>query len=93
MQIKWLIQAVSDLDNHIEYIARRKPSAAIEKLEIIESIISNLVDFPEEGLKGRVSKTRELAINGTPFILVYKIEKKSGFIQILRILHASQMWP
>lgn len=93
MQIKWLIQAVSDLDNHIEYIARRKPSAAIEKLEIIENTINNLAEFPSSGLKGRVSKTRELAMSGTPFILVYKIEKTGDIIQILRILHASQMWP
>lgn len=93
MQVKWLSQAISDLDSHIEYIANRKPSAAIEKLEIIEGAISNLANSPEAGQRGRVSGTFELAIDGTPFIIVYKIHKKNNFLQILRILHSSQMWP
>lgn len=93
MQIKWLNQALSDFNEQIDYIAERNPNAAIEQATFIEENISNLKDFPEMGRKGRINGTRELVISGTPFIVVYVVQKKAKLVEIVRILHGSQQWP
>ena len=41
---------------------------------------------------GRVKGTRELVIDGIPFIAIYRIVGASQ-LQILRVLHDTQQWP
>jgi toxin ParE1/3/4 len=53
--------------------------------------VDSLIRFPEIGRTGRVEGTRELVISGTPFIAAYKVEQQK--VEILRVLHESQMWP
>lgn len=43
------------------------------------------------GSVGRKQGARELVINRTPFIVVYRIKGKR--IELLRLLHGSQQWP
>jgi toxin ParE1/3/4 len=57
----------------------------------IERQIGCLCDFPEIGRLGRLAGTRELVINRTPFIAIYRTRPDS--IQILRLLHGAQLWP
>ena len=44
------------------------------------------------GRPGRVKGTRELVISSTPFVLVYRL-KGGQRIEVLRLLHGSQLWP
>ncbi|MFS8050952.1 type II toxin-antitoxin system RelE/ParE family toxin, partial [Rhizobium sp. BR 314] len=50
-----------------------------------------LMDFPASGRVGRIAGTRELVINGTPYVAAYA-ETQSA-VRILRILHGAQEWP
>lgn len=40
---------------------------------------------------GRIAGTRELAINGTPYVAAYAITETA--VRILRVLHGAQEWP
>ena len=53
--------------------------------------LSLLEEFPDMGRSGRVAGTRELVVQGTPFIVAYQVRKDS--VRILRILHGAQLWP
>ena len=43
------------------------------------------------GRAGRVRGTRELAIDGTPYIVAYRI--KGNVVEVLRVIHGAQRWP
>jgi len=50
-----------------------------------------LLDFPASGRVGRIAGTRELVINGTPYVAAYTIAETT--VWILRVLHGAQEWP
>jgi plasmid stabilization system protein ParE len=50
-----------------------------------------LVDFPASGRVGRIAGTRELVINGTPYIAAYAVTETA--VRVLRVLHGAQEWP
>ncbi len=90
MQVKWTVRAGSDRENAINYIAVDSLTAALSQLDEIERQTDRLADYPKLGRPGRVKGTRELVVNRTPFIVVYRI--KGEIIQILRVLHGAQQW-
>lgn len=89
--IFWFESAKSDRRSRYAYIAMDSPQAA----ERIEDEIDRRTDmfdqFPTLGRKGRVPGTRELVINRSPFVLIFRVRKAR--IEILRILHGAQRWP
>ena len=91
MKVVWLSRALADRDSQIDYIAQDSPKAAIGQGDRIERQIETLSAYPELGRKGRVAGTRELVVNRTPFIVVYRVRAER--IEILRVLHGAQMWP
>lgn len=92
MQLKWTDLAVTDLDHIEEYIRKENSSSvAIDVvLNIIDSSELILSQYPHAGRIGRVKGTRELIIDGIPFIVIYRV---TGELQILRVLHDAQHWP
>jgi toxin ParE1/3/4 len=60
----------------------------LSQLDEIERQTDRLADYPKLGRPGRVKGTRELVVNRTPFIVVYRI--KGEIVQILRVLHGAQ---
>jgi len=58
---------------------------------IVARNTSMLASWPEIGRPGRVPKTRELAIVGTPFVAIYRIVDER--VEIIRLLHGAQKWP
>lgn len=70
------------------YIEADNPSAAAMIDERIMAAARRLIDFPANGRVGRIAGTRELVINGTPYIAVYAVTETA-----IRVLHGSQEWP
>lgn len=95
MQLKWTDVAAKDLDNIETYIAtENSPFVAVDLvLKVLNTSELILSAHPQAGRPGRVSGTRELVIDGIPFILVYRIVDRLGQLQILRVLHDAQQWP
>ncbi|MDC9837530.1 type II toxin-antitoxin system RelE/ParE family toxin [Rhizobium binxianense] len=91
MKLTWSAFALSDRDAIFTYIEAENPSAAILVDERIVAAVRRLVDFPASGRVGRIAGTRELAINGTPYVAAYAITKTA--VRILRVLHGAQEWP
>ena len=83
MKLTWSAFALSDRDAIFTYIEADNPAAAVLIDERIESAARRLLDFPASGRVGRIAGTRELVINGTPYIAAYAITETA--VRILRV--------
>ena len=94
MQLQWTEPATQDLDRIEEYISRENsPIVAIDVvLRVIETVETILPAHPRAGRIGRVTDTRELAVEGVPFIVIYR-QVGSDQLQVIRVLHDAQQWP
>lgn len=90
MQVVWTESARNARVAAIDYIAQDSLTAALSQLDEIERQSDRLAEYPELGRVGRVKGTRELVINRTSFIAIYRI--KGDIIQIFRFLHGAQQW-
>lgn len=91
MRVEWLPEAVHNLTEQVQWVARQDPWAAVSIGEAIEAAATRLGDHPAMARPGRVAGTRELVVLGTPYVVVYRIE--AAAVVILRILHGAQQWP
>jgi toxin ParE1/3/4 len=90
-ELFWSEDAETDLDDITAYIARSNAGAAVRVRGEIERRIEVLADHPEAGRSGRVARTREMFLAGTPYIAVYLI--RDDDVTVLRVLHGAQRWP
>lgn len=95
VQLKWTDLADIDLEKIEAYIAKENsPLVAIDVvMNIIDSVHLILPDHPRAGRQGRLKNTRELVIDGVPFIVIYREQVSRNGIEILRVLHDTQQWP
>jgi len=91
LRVKWIRQALLDLEEVEAYIARDNPTAAAGTVLGIARAVSLLQEQPGIGRAGRVPGTRELVVPNTPFIVPYRV--KDNIVQVLRVYHASRRWP
>ena len=91
MIIRWLRTATRNRFEQLDYIAADNPAAAVRLDEANERQTDLLAQHPLMGREGRVEGTRELVIDRSPFIAVYRVKKKR--IEILCILHGAQQYP
>ena len=93
--VRWLRRALRDLDDAYSYVASDSTKAAGRLIEQIRTGTELLSTSPELGRIGRVSGTRELAIAGTPFIVVYRtlVSKRAPQAIILAVMHGARRWP
>ncbi|MDO8834223.1 MAG: type II toxin-antitoxin system RelE/ParE family toxin [Vicinamibacterales bacterium] len=91
MTLRWTRLAVSHLDSAFESLAQDNPDAAGAVADRILSAVEALERHPEMGRSGRVPRTRELVVTGTPFIAAYRVRKDR--VEILAVLHGARRWP
>ncbi len=91
MMVKWLDDAVDDLQALRQYITQDNPDAANRIAKRILSAVELLSEQPSIGRHGRVPNTRELVVSGTPYIIPYRV--KRTIVEILRVFHSSMQWP
>ena len=90
MQINWSEQALSEVENIVNYIAEHNVVAALEMDDLIRNSVMILKQMPRAGRYGRVANTRELVIHRN-YIVIYEIGLDS--ITILNVKHAGQKYP
>ena len=91
MRVRWTTPAREQLVQAHEYIADENRAAAARTVNKIWRATQLLGRHPMAGRTGRVAGSRELSIRGTPFIVVYHLEKNE--VRILAVLHAARKWP
>jgi toxin ParE1/3/4 len=88
LNIRWLDKAVIDLEDAYEFILYDNPPAAAAEVDKILKAVERLKDNPAMGRAGRVPKTRELAVSGTPYLVIYRV--KNDRLEILRVFHGAR---
>lgn len=91
MKIQITKPATFDLQEIDNFIRQDKPAAAARTVIRVLEAIEYLAIYPTMGRVGRVPKTREFVVSGTPFIVVYQIRQHTIFV--LRVLHTARKWP
>ncbi len=91
MKVEWLRRASRELDAQLDFLEERNPTAALNAIIAVEIALQTLRDHPLIGRIGRVPPTREYAITGMPFVMVYRVEPDRTLI--LRFLHHAQNYP
>ncbi len=90
MRVRWLRRALGNLEAEAHYIGEENPAAA----RVVERIFraGNLLkENPAMGRAGRVAGTRELVVDGTPYIVPYRV--RGDALEVLRVFHARRKWP
>jgi toxin ParE1/3/4 len=87
-RLRYLARARSDLLKMIQYGRERWPDP-VAYVRTLRERIDVLAAHRDSGRAGRVDGTREWVLTGTPYIAVYRL--KGGFIEVLRVLHGSQI--
>jgi len=92
MIVRWTNPAVDDLSHICDYTEKRFGAAQARNAAMaIFDAADALKNMPLRGRAGRKPGTRELAISGLPFVIIYRTGKEDA--EVLRILHGSQQWP
>jgi toxin ParE1/3/4 len=92
LRLRWTRLAEGDLEAIAEYIGQDSPAAAVRVvLELIDQAEKLLSRHTAAGRPGRVIGTRELVIQGLPYIIPYRVHDNT--IEILRVLHTARRWP
>lgn len=82
---------MADRERIFDFIADDSPWSALDMDEKLAAVVVQLTQFPESGRLGRLPRTRELVVQGTPYIVVYTL--RGDLIFLLRVIHGAQQWP
>ncbi|WP_440029681.1 type II toxin-antitoxin system RelE/ParE family toxin [Chromobacterium amazonense] len=91
MRVLWLKKALKDFEAEAAYLHENHPAAAQAMAQAMRAAVQGLVDFPARGRPGRVPGTRELVLDGYPYLIPYRV--KGDTVQILRLFHTSRRLP
>lgn len=91
MRIRWLRQALRNLDEEATFINTDDPAAARLVVDRIVTAVARLADDSAMGRPGRVPGTRELVVGRTRYIVPYRV--RGDAVEILRVFHTSRRLP
>lgn len=83
LKIVWSPLALARLQEIRAYVALDKPDAAEKLASRIVSIVETLRDYPHIGRAGPEPGIRELVVGGTPYIVLYRVEKRRVVINTI----------
>ncbi|NLS03236.1 type II toxin-antitoxin system RelE/ParE family toxin [Rhizobium sp. P32RR-XVIII] len=92
MNVNFTPQAVADLSEIHRHIAQFDRNAADRILSRIRQVIEIFESFPLLGREGSVEGTREFAISGLPYTIVYRIASAVD-LDILTVIHQRKLYP
>jgi plasmid stabilization system protein ParE len=82
--------AYADLERIFAWIAKDDLQAASRIVAEIFGTIERLEIVPEIGRHGRVRDTREWAVRGRPYIVVYAVDRERHLTVILGVVHTAR---
>ena len=91
MDVIWTRGALDDLEDIQDYIALDSPVNAYRfTSKLMERSEAALGRIPLGGRVGRVRGPREWVLEGTAYIVVYRVTER---VEILAVINAAQEWP
>lgn len=90
MEVFWLEEAISDLEEIVEYVAERNPVAAPKVAAALHDAAARLGAHPHIGRQGRVAGTREFVVSRLPYVLAYRITPER--VEVVRVIHGRRDW-
>jgi toxin ParE1/3/4 len=91
MRVRWLRNALKNLDEEAAYIAVDDSANARLVVERVLQAVSMLSEQPGLGRPGRVHGTRELIVAKTRYIVPYRV--RGNVVEVLRVFHTSRRRP
>jgi toxin ParE1/3/4 len=91
MRLRWLRNALRNLDDEATYIAEDDAGAARLVVKRVLDAVALLPEQPGIGRPGRVPGTRELVVLKTRYIVPYRV--RGEVIEVLRVFHTSRRLP
>ncbi len=91
MVVIWSEEATADLQDIFDGISDESAQNALLVDERICKQTDSLAQFPSLGRSSVIDGIRELVIDRTPYLAMYRIEEHC--IRIVRIVHGSQTRP
>ena len=88
VEIVWSPLALSRLQEIRAFVAKDKPEAAERLATRIAALVDVLRDHPRLGRAGAEPGVRELVIGGTPYIVLYRVQRNR--VTINTIWHGAQ---
>lgn len=88
MLVAYAAAAKRDLNAIVDYIALDNPAAAEKVFRAVVGVTEQLADFPEMGHAGRLPETRELAVAGLPYLIVYQVVRET--VTIIAMFHRAR---
>lgn len=92
MNVNFTAEALSDLKQIHSYIAEFDTAAADRVISRIRQVTQIFENFPLLGREGIVENTREFAVTGLPYTIIYTIASATD-IDILTIIHQRRKYP
>jgi toxin ParE1/3/4 len=92
LNVNFTPEAIHDLESIHNHISSQDRRAADRVLSRIRQTVVIFEAFPLLGRQGSVPETREFAISGLPYTIVYRIASTTE-IDILTIVHQRKLYP
>lgn len=92
MNINFTPEAYGDLRAIHQHISEDSERAADNVIARIRQTVMIFERFPLLGRNGRIADTREFAIPGLPYTIIYRIVSETE-LDILTILHQRRKYP
>lgn len=89
-KLNWEDDARAQFAVIIEYISVHNPNAAERLSNMFDEALDRVCQFPHIGRPGRVAGTRELIVHPN-YLAIYQVTPDA--IDVLRVLHARQLYP
>lgn len=90
LDLNWEAGALLQYEMLIQFVRDRNEPAAEALARRIDESVERACLFPEVGRPGRIIGTRELIVHPN-YVVVYRITDTA--IDVLRLLHARQLYP
>jgi toxin ParE1/3/4 len=83
-------QALVDLEDIYNWIAKDNPTAALAVVERLFASAEHLASFPHMGHAGRDAGTQEWVVPRLPYIVIYEIHAERDEVIVVAVVHGAQ---
>ena len=93
MRLRVLAEAEADLTSIKAYIGHDSRTAALRVIRRLRRSARQLATAPLIGRSGRLQGTREWAVPGLPYLIVYRVNEAEREVVVIAVFHGAQNRP